>query len=119
MKTVKTILFVSILLVAGLSRSFAGENEAYSKAIDQLKTEVENSFRQFPFEAINSTDHECQMVVTFTVNEQHEMINIHVEGTDEHLAGYVKRILERKSIELDAALDGKMCRMPIRFVNAR
>jgi hypothetical protein len=119
MKTVKIIFFVSILLITGIAKSVASENKAYSRAITQLQYEVETSFKQFPFEAIHGENNECVVVVTFIVDQNHEMKNIHVESEDESLANYVQKILERKNLELDAALDGKMCRMPIRFVNAR
>jgi hypothetical protein len=116
MKTVKIILLASVLLAAGITKTMAGENEVYNRAYSQLDEKVRATLDQFPFEAINGQDNSCLMVLTFTVNEEHRMDNIRVESEDKPLANYVLSVLKRKNIELDPVLDGKNCRVPLRFV---
>ena len=119
MKTMKSIILVSFFLAAGITTTTAGENEMYNEALHQLNEQVSTMFNQFPFEAIDGNDNYCLMTVTFTVNENHRMENIKVESENKELAQYVASVLERKNIELNPALDGKKCRMPLRFVNER
>jgi hypothetical protein len=116
MKTIKVLFLASFFLIVGVAKSNAGENEIYNRAFTQIDEQVKALFKQFPFEAINGEDNSCLMVVTFTVNDDHRMSNIRVESENESLAQYVLSVLERSSITLDPILDGKNCRVPIRFV---
>jgi hypothetical protein len=119
MKTVKILSLAVIFLAAGITKTMAGENEAYNKAVYQMSEQVKTSLKQFPFEAIQSDDNTCEMILTFIVNNEHRMESIQVECEDESLALYVQKIIENKNIELNPALDGKYCRVPLRFVDAR
>jgi hypothetical protein len=118
MKTVKTTILVCMFLALGLAKSVAGENEVYKRAFYELEAQINEVFAQFPFEAISSYNNEVLMIVTFTVNKNHQLENISVESEDKELSQYVLSRLERTQIKVNPALDGKYCRMPVRFVNA-
>jgi uncharacterized protein YggT (Ycf19 family) len=119
MKTVKFFFLACFFLVAGITFTTAGENESYNQALTQLSEKISTMFTHFPFEAIDGNKSSCLMIVTFSVNENHRMENISVECDDNGLGQYVLAVLKRKNIEIDPALDGKNCRVPIRFVNER
>jgi hypothetical protein len=119
MKTVKILFFAVCFLVIGLSKSVAVDNKAYNYAVYEMSELVKASLKEFPFEAIQSEDNTCLMVLTFTVNNNHRMENIRVECQDKDLAVTVQKILERKQIELNPELDGKYCKMPLRIIDAR
>lgn len=119
MKTVKILFLAVCFLATGVTKTMAGENEAYNRAVYQMCEQVKTSLKQFPFEAIDAQDNTCLMVLTFTVNKNHKMENIQVECENESLAVYVQKVLERKDFELSPSLDGKYCKVPLRFVDAR
>ncbi|RPJ76400.1 MAG: hypothetical protein EHM20_07505 [Alphaproteobacteria bacterium] len=119
MKTLKILLLAVCFLATGITKSLAGENEAYNRAVYQMSEQVKASLKQFPFEAIDAQDNTCLMVLTFTVNKNHRMENIRVECENESLALFVQKVIERKDFELSPTLDGKYCKVPLRFVDAR
>jgi hypothetical protein len=119
MKTVKVIFLAVFLLSSGMIKTMAVENESYDRAVYQMQEQLKTALNQFPMEAIDTYDNSLQMVLTFKVNANHRMENIRVECKDESLAYYVQSLLERKKIELNSALDGKYCKVPLRFIDAR
>lgn len=118
MKTVKFLILTGLLLTAGFLKSYAGENEVKSQAFAQLDAQIQKTLQTFPFEEINSDDYSL-MTVIFTVNSNHEMENIRVTGTDEYLTRYVEKSLQQLKAQVNPYFDGKTCRVPIRFIDAR
>ncbi len=119
MKTIKFLLITGLLFIVCFATTKAGENEVRTQAYQQLNYQINQTMKNFPFEEISRYDNSGLMMLTFTVNDKHEMKNIEVLGNDPNLAQYVKKILEDQDLKVNSYFDGKTCRVPLRFVNAR
>lgn len=119
MKTIKLLVIACALFSVGAINAKAGENEVQNQAFNELDNQIQKTFMNFPFEEINSMNHECMITLIFTVDAEHQMNNIKVTSEDEVLADFVKNKLERNPIKVNPYFDGKFCRVPVRVVNAR
>jgi hypothetical protein len=106
MKTMKSLLFILILVVLSVSKSFAGGNENENQAYAQLNTQLKNMLQKSDITVFNRLE-KTFVVLTFSVNEKHQMENVRVESTDESLTSYVKEMLQQKKVEVDPSFDGK------------
>jgi hypothetical protein len=119
MKTINFLLVSALLLTAGLTKSIAGEYEVKNKAYTELNTELIKSLKNIVFGEVNSISDCNLLILTFSVNANHEMVNIEVSGDDSYIAQEVKKMLENRSPKVNPYFDGKTYRVPIRVVDYR
>jgi hypothetical protein len=117
MKTVKTLLIAGLILMASISKSFAGGNENLSQAYSQLNVQLKDMLKQSHVTKFLSTDNTCFVVLTFSVNRKHQMENIRVESNDEAFAATVKKMLQHKKVEVNPLFDGKSGQVLIMMEN--
>jgi hypothetical protein len=113
MKTLKVLLFAGLILVASITKSYAGGNENLDQAYKQLNAQLKDMLKQSVTSAYNTTENACLVVLSFSVNEKHQMKNIRVESNDEKYAKYIRKLLINKKLEVNPLFDGKSGQMMI------
>jgi hypothetical protein len=113
MKTVKILFLASFILVAGISKTWASGNENQNKAYNRLNEQLKELIGQIPAENSSSF-----VVLTFSVNEKHEIENVQVESTDDELAKQVEKVLVNKKVKVDPMFEGKKGQVSMQIENA-
>jgi hypothetical protein len=117
MKTVKILFLAGFLLAAGLTKSIASGNESLNKAYNHLNEQLKEMFKQIPDDKLGSPETSHFVVLSFSVNNNHEIENIQVESTDEELARYVRTILVGGKVKVDPLFDGKSGQVSLQLEN--
>jgi hypothetical protein len=117
MKTMKTLLIAGIILASAVSKSFAAGNENLNQAYKQLNVQLKDMLKQSLSDKIKTTENTYFVVLSFSVNEKHQMENIRVESNDEDFAKYVKKMLQHKKVEVNPLFDGKSGQVLIMMEN--
>jgi hypothetical protein len=117
MKTAKLFFLGSALLIANLTLVNASGNESQDKAYKQLNEQIKAVFKQIPEDQLTVSDKSHFLLLTFSVNEKHELENIQVESTDEKLSDYAKKVLVSEKIKVNPLFDGKKGQISIQLPN--
>ena len=115
MKKVKILLVTGLILVAPFVKTFGSGNENLNQAYSQLNVQLKDLLKQSLSANFDINDPSCLIVLTFSVNDKHQIRNIVVESNDDTYANYITKLLKHKKIEVDPLFDGKSGQMVITF----
>jgi hypothetical protein len=107
MKTLRTLLIAGLILMVPIVKSYAGENDQIDQAYKQLNVQLKEMLKQSVTSVFKTAENTCLVVLSFTVNERHQMKNIRVESSDDEFAKFVKKYLKNKRLEVNPLFDGK------------
>jgi hypothetical protein len=117
MKTLKTLLAAGVILVVSIVKSYASGNENFDQAYKQLNVQLKEVLKQSLTDKFNTSKNSCLVVLTFSVNDKHQIENVVVESSDDTYAAYIKKLLNRKKVEVDPLFDGKRGQIMIMMDN--
>jgi hypothetical protein len=118
MKTTTLILAVLTLSIFSMGTTNAASKKAISEIATnaQLKEALQYMFNWTPMVDLMGNDNECNLSVQFTINKNHELTDIKVNGNNEEMVRYAYLTLSRAKLPIAESLEQNKFTVDLHFI---
>ena len=107
MKTTTLILVALMFGIFSTSSINAGSILEKQSTNKQLSEKIESVFQNIPLEDLMIFREKCNLEVNFEINNNNELTNIHINGSNQELVRYALNELSKSSVKVSPSFEHK------------
>lgn len=102
MKTIRIFTLITVLVFTGMVSGQSKENNSAEKQeIKTLKKNLNELFKDIPFEDVMCGEKECKLSVCFKVKDDGSLQIYHIIGKNEKLVDYSKKVFASEEVKVN------------------